>query len=152
MSVINQLPKDYFELTNPRYNYRYISTMKQLSIKHITNLHSDSLRGLDFYAQELVILQERLEEILADNTNKEVAEQVEHFQNEFIIHKNAIDELKSSIHENNNNIKDQISEFDGSVEKITISDNHNLHEDYLTEERLFNELRHEFYRFASKWM
>jgi enoyl-[acyl-carrier-protein] reductase (NADH) len=126
--------------------------MKQLSIKHITNLHSDSLRGLDFYAQELVILQERLEEILADNTNKEVAEQVEHFQNEFIIHQKAIDDLKSSIHENNTNIKDQISEFDGSIEKITLSDNHNLHEDYLTEERLFNELRHEFYRFASKWM
>ncbi|MBB6502819.1 hypothetical protein [Pedobacter cryoconitis] len=125
--------------------------MKTISIKHITDLHSDSLRGLDFYAQELDILQGRLQEILADNTGEEVAEQVEHFQNQFIIQRHAIEELRGEILENNSMITEQVMES-GGVEKKTIAENNNLHGDYLTEEKIINDLRHEFYRFASKWM
>lgn len=125
--------------------------MKTISIKHITDLHSDSLRGLDFYAQELDILQSRLQEILADNTGEEVAEQVEHFQNQFIIQRHAIEELRGEILENNSMITEQVMES-GGVEKKTIAENNNLHGDYLTEEKIINDLRHEFYRFASKWM
>lgn len=125
--------------------------MKTISIKHITNLHSDSLRGLDFYAQELDILQGRLQEILADNTGEEVAEQVEHFQNQFIIQRHAIEELRGEILENNSMITEQVMES-GGVAKKTMVENMNLHEDYLTEEKIINDLRHEFYRFASKWM
>ena len=55
--------------------------MKEINIKHISNLHSDALRGLDFYKQEIGILKKRLEEIAADNTGHEVAESIERFQN-----------------------------------------------------------------------
>jgi len=37
--------------------------MSQINIKHVANLDNESLRGLDFYEQELGVLQERLDEI-----------------------------------------------------------------------------------------
>lgn len=50
--------------------------MSNINIKHIKNLHNDWLRGLEFYKQEIEILQNRLDEITADNTGKEASEEI----------------------------------------------------------------------------
>lgn len=126
--------------------------MKQINIKHIPNLHSDALRGLDFYEQELNILQERLEEIAADNTGREVLEKVEHFQNQFIIHRQVIDDLRHSFHKNKVAIELQVVEKAGFVGENALDDNKDLYEKYVTEELIFNEMRHGFNRFAAEWM
>jgi len=126
--------------------------MKQINIKHVTNLHSDCLRGLSFYDQELTILQQRLEEIAAANTHKEVLEKIEHFQNQFIIHRNYIDELTYSLHANLNDVESEIVSTAGFIAEDTCNDNENLYRRYIDEEKVFNELRHEFNRFAADWM
>jgi histidyl-tRNA synthetase len=54
--------------------------MKKVDIKHIANLNSESVRGLDFYLDELKIMQERLDEIAAANTGEEVLKKIDHFQ------------------------------------------------------------------------
>jgi metal-dependent hydrolase (beta-lactamase superfamily II) len=126
--------------------------MKQINIKHITHLHSDALRGLDFYEQELSILQERLEEITADNTSPAVLEKIDHFQDQFIVHQRYIDDLRYNLHKNLKNIEEQIIENAGFIDKIRYTENKNLYEQYVTEEKIFNELRHEFNRFAAEWM
>ncbi|MBM3430464.1 MAG: hypothetical protein FJX99_05720 [Bacteroidetes bacterium] len=46
--------------------------------------HLDYLNKLEFYMEEITILKERLSEVTAKNTDKEVLKQVEHFQNQFI--------------------------------------------------------------------
>lgn len=126
--------------------------MKELNIKHITNLHSDALRGLDFYKQEITILKKRLEEIAADNTGHEVAERVEYFQNQFLIQNNNIDELKHGIHENIQNIEDQIRQTGAYVKVNTAGENIELNDQYISLEKVINEIRQEFNHFASKWM
>lgn len=126
--------------------------MKELNIKHITNLHSDALRGLDFYKQEITILKKRLEEIAADNTGHEAAERVEYFQNQFLIQNNNIDELKHGIHENIQNVEDQIRQSGAYVKVNTAGENLELYDQYIGLEKVINEVRHEFNRFASKWM
>ena len=126
--------------------------MKELNIKHITNLHSDALRGLDFYKQEITILKKRLEEIAADNTGQEAAERVEYFQNQFLIQNNNIDELKHGIHENIQNLEDQIRQSGAYVKVNTVGENLELYDQYISLEKVINEVRHEFNRFASKWM
>ncbi len=126
--------------------------MKELNIKHITNLHSDALRGLDFYKQEITILKKRLEEIAADNTGQEAAERVEYFQNQFLIQNNNIDELKHGIHENIQNVEDQIRQSGAYVKVNTAGENLELYDQYISLEKVINEVRHEFNRFASKWM
>lgn len=126
--------------------------MKEINIKHITNLHSDALRGLDFYEQEITILKKRLEEIAADNTGHEVAERVEYFQNQFLIQNNNIDELKHGIHENIQNIEDQIRQTGAYVKVNTAGENIKLYDQYISLEKVINEIRQEFNHFASKWM
>ena len=126
--------------------------MKHINIKHITNLHSDALRGMDFYDQELNILQERLTEIAGKNTAIEVQERVDHFQNQFIIHSSVVNLLRQALHDNSKKIKMEVHELAGFVDAGDIEENEDLYGDYLTEEKIFNELRHEFNRFAAEWM
>ena len=126
--------------------------MKKINAKHIGHLNSASLRGLDFYQLELKFLQERLDEISRDNTGKEVLEKIEHFQNQFFIHRNAIDELKSHIKANNRRIEIQLTENEPFVDEPLVIEHERLYSDYLTEEKMFNDLRHEFNRFAAEWM
>jgi len=126
--------------------------MKEINIKHINNLHSDALRSLDFYRQDVGILRNRLEEIAADNTGHEVAIKVEYFQNQFLIQQNNIDELKHKIHENLSNIQNQVKESAGFISQTSAAENVELYDQYLTEEKIVNDIRQEFNRFASKWM
>lgn len=126
--------------------------MSQVNIKHISNLNNDCLRGLEFYKQELDILQGRLEEIASKNTTKEVTQQIEHFQNQFLIHQNYFDEIKHLIHRNDENIEAQILKTGIFINENTAVEHENILEQYTTEEKIFNDLRHEFNRFAAKWM
>lgn len=124
----------------------------RVNIKHIKNLNNDGLRGLIFYKQELEILQQRLQEVATDNTAREVQEQVDHFQNQFLIHGNFLDELKHDIHVNDEAIEAELLLTGNLVAESTANEHKRIHERYLNEERIFNELRHEFNRFAADWM
>jgi hypothetical protein len=126
--------------------------MKNINIKHINSLHNDALTSLAFYEQELVILKGRLEEIASKNTGDEAEIGIEHFQNEFIIHGEKIDELKHALHEIQHQLEVQVVSTAGYAEEETLKQNEKLYEEYLEEEKLFNELRVEFLAFAVKWM
>jgi hypothetical protein len=126
--------------------------MKHINIKHIANLHSDASRGLDFYKEELNILQERLSEIAGKNTAVEVQGKVDHFQNQLTIHSGVINLLRQSLRDNSKKIKTEVHELAGFVDAGDVEENEDLYGDYLTEEKIFNELRHEFNRFAAEWM
>lgn len=123
-----------------------------VNIKHIKNLNNDVLRGIAFYKQELGILQERLQEIAGDNTVPEVQEQVEHFQNQFLIHSDFLEKIKDDIHDNDQLIEANLLQTNTTVAASTAAAHDKIHERYLDEEKIFNDLRHEFNRFAAKWM
>lgn len=126
--------------------------MKKISIKHLHNLQNEALRGLDFYKEELTILQHRLEEITADNTGKEAMEQVEHFQNQLIIQKNNIDELRHAVNEHLSVLKAQLEQAPDFVLESSGNVDDLLYDRYQTLAKIINELRQEFNRFAAKWM
>lgn len=123
-----------------------------INIKHIKNLNNDGLRGIAFYKQELGILQERLQEVAADNTAREVQEKVDHFQNQFLIHGNCLDELKHDIHANDQAIEAELLLTGDLVSEGTATEHKSIHERYVDEEKIFNGLRQEFNRFAAEWM
>jgi hypothetical protein len=97
-------------------------------------------------------LQKRLEEIAADNTGKAVAQQIEHFQNQFLIHSNYLDEIKHRIKIDIRKIGQQLHKTHVFVTEEAAVEYDNVNEQYITEEKIFNDLRHEFNRFAAKWM
>lgn len=123
-----------------------------INIKHISNLNNDCLRGLTFYKQELSILQDRLEEIAGKNTGSETTMGVEHFQNQFLIQANEMDQLLYRIRKNDKELETEIKTTAIYVQEETAVQHEQIHEAYHKEEKIFNELRQEFNRFAAKWM
>lgn len=126
--------------------------MKKINVKHVQNLHDEALRGLQFYKEEMNILQHRLEEITKDNTNIEVMRNIEHFQNQLIIQRNNMDELRHTINEHLGLITHQLEKTSYFVSENADEAQTKLYEQYLSLEQRINELRHEFNRFAAKWM
>lgn len=126
--------------------------MKKTSIKHLTFAHQSCLRGLEFYEIELRFLQERLEEIAGDNTGHEVAEQVEHFQNQLIIHREQIDRLKHRIQVNLDRVTAELKLSENFIQEATVNAADQIAADYEVEEQLFKELRQDFNRFAAQWL
>ena len=59
--------------------------------------HKQWLNNLNFYKDELVIMQNRISEIAQKNSAKEILANVEHFQNQFIIQKEQIDIISHEI-------------------------------------------------------
>jgi NAD-dependent SIR2 family protein deacetylase len=60
---------------------------------HLHIICQDWARTLQFYKSEIPFFKKRLEEIATKNTGEDVRKQVEHFENEFKIMNNNIDEL-----------------------------------------------------------
>ena len=101
---------------------------------------------------ELRFLQERLEEIAGDNTGHEVSERVEHFQNQLIIHRDQIDQLKHRIQVNLDQITTELRQSENFIQQTTVDDAAKIGLDYEQEEQFFKTLRHDFNRFAAEWM
>ncbi len=130
----------------------YCIMMKQINIEHVGNLHTEWFRGLDFYGLELNFMQERLDEVASGNTGREASERIDYFQNEIIIHRNFIDELRHYIHENVKKMGNELLKTKVFVDENVAAEHEKLHEQYLTEEKMIKDLRQEFNRFAAEWL
>ena len=115
-------------------------------------IHQDWLSRLEFYKEEIQILKERLQEITSKNNSLDVLVKVEHFQNQFIIQRNNIDELAHSIKVNEAKIVQEIKNNPVAVEHRKV-DNHVKEEGFMIYfEKNFSELRAEYNRFSAEWM
>ncbi|MBP5982314.1 MAG: hypothetical protein KA734_01220 [Fluviicola sp.] len=110
------------------------------------------INSLQFYKEDLVIFEKRLEEIAGKNSNKEVLAFVEHFQNQFIIQRNNIDEIAHTVNENEQALIKEINANPVAVDHRKV-ENHATEKDLvLSFEKNFNDLRSEYNRFSAKWM
>jgi len=110
------------------------------------------MKTLDFYKDEIKILRNRLEEIATKNNSVEVLSKVEHFQNQFIIQRDNIDNIAHAVKLNEEELLKEINRNPVAVDhrKMTY---HEKEQDLVeTFEKNFNEIRGEFNRFTSKWM
>lgn len=123
--------------------------------KPLTELHTENadwLKRLDFYTDETRIMRERIEEIASKNTGADIRGQVEHFQNQFIIQKNHIDELRHDINDHENFIVSQVKENPVAVDHRRLQDHPVLRDRMNDFEKIFNELRTELNLFLAKAM
>ncbi|WP_430403304.1 hypothetical protein [Fluviicola sp.] len=127
-----------------------MSKSEFISEQHKENVEWSS--KLDFYKDEIEILQKRLDEIAIKNTKKEVLTSIEYFQNQLIIHRNTIDEIQHGVNVSEDAL---VSE----VKKNPVASDHRKTKYHQAEkeeiqilEKVFKELREEFNRFVSKWI
>jgi hypothetical protein len=123
---------------------------EQIYNQHHENL--DWLNRLRFYKEEIEILKERLEEIASKNSNEDVLAKVEHFQNQFIVQRNNIDELAHSIKMNEAKLMDEVEKNPVASDHRT-TEYHQKENEFITYfETNFAKLRDDFNQFISKWM
>jgi hypothetical protein len=121
----------------------------------ITDLHLEYqlwLRELTFYKEEIKIFEAHLETLANRNNKKAAQAQIEHFQNQFIRHKEVIDILKHDLQVSER----QLASFVFNLTRIGFEnikmDNHgSLRDRILVFKKIYSELKQEFRRFETKW-
>lgn len=114
--------------------------------------HTNWLSKMKFYADEILVLKNRLGEIASKNSDKEVLAQVEHFQNQLIIQKNNIDEISHSIKMDEEALQKEIKDNPTAVDHRKVAYHAKEKEAVDAFEKNFNDMRAEFKTFAAKWM
>ncbi len=119
----------------------------------MSNSHSDQLRALEFYKQEIGILKPRLTVIGAGNTGIDVVKQLDHFENQFQIQIDNIDHLSHDIHTNVSQIAKELqASTAGYVDKDLVLAHERLSEKFAVQEKAINEIRQEYDRFSATWL
>ena len=125
------------------------------SKESIYNQHAENAEwtsNLNFYKDEVAIMRSRLEEITSKTNTKDVLAKVEHFQNQFIIQKNNIDEIAHAVKMNEEALQKEVNSNPFAVDHRK-TEYHAKEKDLVDSfEKNFNELRTEFKTFAAKWM
>lgn len=112
--------------------------------------HIEWQRGLGFYKDELVIMQDRLQEIVQKNNKPAINREVEHFQNQLIVQRNTIDQLHHELQLYQDRLGADAHQHQGRVAVGLLGTREQLRESYDSFEKVMNTLRHEFNAFLAR--
>lgn len=114
--------------------------------------HTEWLKNLSFYNDEIKIMQERLEEISSKNTGLDIRKSIEHFQNQLIIQKSNSEDIREHIQLDEKAIEE-------NIKQNPVASDHRETEDHVKEREMvknfesnFNQLRQEFKAFLADKM
>lgn len=114
--------------------------------------HREWLNRLEFYRDEIKIMQNRIGEVASKNTAQEVLAQVEHFQNQLLIQSSHIEKLSHDIRKHESELAAEIAK-NPTASDHRRSEVHPEHKEGIeTFEKLFNELRREQILWLAKVM
>lgn len=132
-----------------------MSSKNSKNFAYIADLHYEHrlwLNELKFYKEELSILQERLGEIVSKNTNNEVEAGVESFQNRLDLQRKHISEIKHRIKKHETFLSEFAKDHPIAIDHVHFSDHTDIRENFERFRELYQEMKHDFNRFAVKWM
>lgn len=113
--------------------------------------HTEWLNKLSFYADDLTVMQGRLEEIVSKNNAPDFLAKAEHFQNQFIMRKEQIDVLRHDINDHETYVANKVSD-NPAASGVTLHDHAKERDNVESFESAFNAMRREFVEFVSKYM
>jgi len=119
---------------------------------YINDLHFEHEQWKsDLAFQEVTIdsFERRLEEVVSRWTDKLILRQVEHFQNQFILHREVIDTLKHDINSHEHQLSSFAATHPVAIDHVHFEDHTAMRERNETQTKLFNKLRKEYMRFLT---
>ena len=120
---------------------------------YMSDLHVDHelwRNELVFYKNELDILNNRLEEAILFNKDKDKMAKLEQFQNNFIRQREVHDLLDHKIKLAENELVELAKENPIMASHQYFQDHHELRDEYATFVKIYNEWRREFMRYISQ--
>ena len=114
--------------------------------------NKDWMSRVAFYKDEITILQDLLSEIASKNTGDEALKEVEHYQNQFIVQRDNLDQLAHNIRLNEQKFQQEVNDNPVAVDHRRM-EYHQAEKDFIEYfENNFKGLRTDFKTFSSKWM
>jgi hypothetical protein len=132
-----------------------METKEREQKSHIGDLHFEHqqwVKELKFYKDELPVFQKRLDEIASRYTNKEVLKELDHFQNQILIHSNALDELIHEVNVHEAELAKYAEEHPIAIDHVLFHSHAPFRERIETNRQMVAELKRDFYKYVSKWM
>jgi hypothetical protein len=130
--------------------------MKADGLKNVSNklkqYHHENLtwvRSLEFFKQENSFLKNRLSEVVDITSDRDVLAQAEHFQNQFIIKDEFLDQLRHDVHEQERILTEKYVRTGNVVDDYVSNRQRKLREQMEYLERDFSSLRNEFNRYLT---
>lgn len=114
--------------------------------------HLQWIKEIEFYKDEFNVFTKRLEEIVRKNTDRNVMAEAEHFQNQFIIQQNNIDEIKHSVTRHSSKVAADSKEHAGRIKTLLVIEHEDLQNRMAVLEKSIRDIRNDFNKFLSKWM
>ena len=114
--------------------------------------HKQWTRELLFWKDELKSLQNRLNELVLRWTEETILAQLEHYQNQFVIQENEINELEDFINMHETNISEHFKKGEDVLDLQLVKKHIEFRNQIDTLRNLYSELKGNFFRFLSKYM
>jgi hypothetical protein len=121
--------------------------------KHLSDLHFEHQlwqSEAKFFADELKIYQNRLDEIASKNTGSEIAKKISHFQNQFIIQKEQLDILNHDIKIHEQALAKFAQENPIAIDHRLFNDHTAMDEKVNVFKKIYAELKSEFMKFVGE--
>ena len=107
---------------------------------------------LAFWEDELKSFNNRLSELVTRWTDKKVLLQLEHYQNQFILHGTVIDKLQEDINMHEVNMTAHYIKGEDVLNHSFVKKHIEFRNLMETQRQIYNDLKKEFFRFLSKYM
>lgn len=107
---------------------------------------------LAFWKNELKSFNLRLNELVNRWTKKEVLQKLEHYQNEFTLHKGVIEKLQEEIQIHETSIAAQESTGRPALDTILVKNHSDFRKKMEEQRQIYADLKKEFFRFLSQHM
>jgi hypothetical protein len=127
-------------------------TMETKGLYQLHEEHKQWLNNLNFYKDEIAIMQNRIAEIAAKNSSKEVLANVEHFQNQLIVQKEQMDILSHEIKLHEQSLEKEVNKNETAIDHRKFPSHPEEAEKIKTFDTMFDLLRKELNVFLSKNM
>ncbi|TVZ27827.1 hypothetical protein JM83_2890 [Gillisia sp. Hel_I_86] len=107
---------------------------------------------LDFWKDELKSFNNRLSELVTRWEDKQVLAQLEHYQNQFILHGGVIEDLEETIEKHDIYIAGRSKTATDALDTQLAKQHIEFRNHIETQRHIYAELKKEFFRFLEKYM
>ncbi len=114
--------------------------------------HQNWKSELNFWKDELKSFNNRLSEVTTRWTNKEVLKQLEHYQNEFILHGGVIDDLEETIEKHEASIAGHSMSGNQSMDVALVKRHIEFRNRIQTQRQIYADLKKGFFSFITKYL
>ncbi len=109
-------------------------------------------RELFFWEDELKSFKKRLTELIERWEEKDLLAQLEHYQNQFLIHENKINELQDDIDIHEISISESSKKGTELLNMSLLKKHIECRNHIETQRHIYSDLKKEFFRFLSKYL